>query len=493
MNYLIGIDIGTTNTKAVAYTVNGDVLGSSNRSYPVIFPQEGFHELDPKVLLEAALEVMGDVITENRQHELKAICFSAAMHGLIAVDKNGEPLTNMITWADLRSSEYAAKLRLSPVAKKLYERTGTPIHAMTPLCKLMWMKDNLPEVFTTAHKFISIKEFIFFHLFNEYIVDRSLASSTGLFDIYSLDWNSDALELAGIDASRLSRHVDASYILRGMKTEYAARFNIDDAVPVVIGASDGCLAHIGSNAFGEKDISLTIGTSGAVRIMTDEPVYDPKQRIFNYLLSGHQTISGGPVNNGGNVLQWFAKAFLKKDVFAPEDFETFIEEALEVAPGSEGLVFLPYIYGERAPVWDAEARGVFYGVSAAHTVAHFMRAAMEGVSFALLDILESVEEFTGPVSNIYASGGFIRSQKWLQLLADVMGRKISVTLAQDSSAAGAVILGMKALGIIARYEDAAGFFSIKDTFEPATANREVYRENYKVYSRLYEKLKDIKN
>jgi gluconokinase len=493
MNYLIGIDIGTTNTKAVAYNNEGVVLGSSNRTYSVIFPQEGFHELDPRELLEAALEVMAEVISENKEHDLTAVCFSAAMHGLIAVDKDGEPLTNMITWADLRSSEYAVRLKQSPIANKLYERTGTPIHAMSPLCKLMWMKDHLPDVFSKAHKFISIKEFIFFHLFNEYIVDRSIASSTGLFDIYTLDWNKDALVTAGIDAGRLSRHVESTHILAGMKQEYANRFGIDGAVPVVIGASDGCLAHIGSNAFREKDISLTIGTSGAVRIMTDEPIYDPKQRIFNYLLTGHQTISGGPVNNGGNVLEWFAKGFLKKDSFAPEDFEAFIDEALEVQAGCDGLIFLPYIYGERAPVWDAEARGVFYGVSAVHNIAHFMRAAMEGVSFALLDILESLEEFTGPVRNIYASGGFIRSRKWLQLLADVMGRKIFVTLAQDSSAAGAVILGMKALGIIAGYEEADSFFSIKDTFEPSTGSREVYRENYKIYSRLYEKLKDIKN
>lgn len=493
MNYLIGIDIGTTNTKAVAYNREGVVLGSSSRSYPVIFPQEGFHELDPRVLLNAALEVMAEVINENRGHRLEAICFSAAMHGLIAVAKNGEPLTNMITWADQRSSEYAAKLRQSPIARKLYERTGTPIHPMSPLCKLMWMKDNLPEVFNAAYKFISIKEFIFFHLFDEYIVDRSIASSTGLFDIYALDWNKDALDAAGIDAGRLSRHVDSTDILRGMKPGFASRFGINEPVPVVIGASDGCLAHIGSNAFREKDISLTIGTSGAVRIMTEEPIYDPRQRIFNYLLAGHQTISGGPVNNGGNVLEWFAKGFLKKDFFSPEDFEAFIDEALEVPAGSDGLVFLPYIYGERAPVWDADARGVFYGVSAAHNIAHFMRAIMEGVSFALLDILGSVEEFTGPARHIYASGGFIRSKKWLQLLADVMGRKISVTLAQDSSAAGAVILGMKALGIIGSYEEAKSFFSIKDTFEPSTGSREVYRENYKVYSRLYENLKDIKN
>jgi gluconokinase len=493
MNYLIGIDIGTTNTKAVAYSKEGAVLGSSHRSYPVIAPQEGFHELDPRVLLNAVLEVMGEVINENRSHHLSAICFSAAMHGLIAVDKDGEPLTNMITWADLRSSEYAVKLKQSPIAKKLYERTGTPIHAMSPLCKLMWMKDHLPEVFNKAHKFISIKEFVFFHLFNEYIVDRSLASSAGLFDIYSLDWNKDALEIAGIGPDRLSRHVESTEIIRGLKPVYAKRFKIDEQVPVVIGASDGCLAHIGSNAFRAQDVSLTIGTSGAVRIMTEEPIYDPKQRIFNYLLAGHQTISGGPVNNGGNVLEWFAKGFLKKDLFSPEDFETFIDEALEVPAGSEGLVFLPYIYGERAPVWDAGARGVFYGVSAVHTVAHFMRAVMEGVSFALLDILESVEEFTGQVRHIYASGGFIRSKKWLQLLADVMGRKIFVTLAQDSSAAGAVILGMRALGIIDSYEQADSFFTIKDTFEPSTDSREVYRENYKVYSRLYEKLKDIKN
>ncbi len=493
MNYFIGIDIGTTNTKAVAYSYDGAALGSASRTYGVITPEEGYHELDPQILFEAVIDVMTTIIAGNRGHTVAALCFSAAMHGLIAVDANGAPLTNMITWADLRSTPYAEALKVSPLAARLHERTGTPIHPMSPLCKLMWMKENLPDVFEGAHKFISIKEYVFFHLFGEFIVDRSIASSTGLFDIYSLDWNADALGVAGIGETRLSRHVESSFAVRGMKPEYAGRLGIDKDVSVIIGASDGCLAHIGSNALGAKDVSLTIGTSGAVRLMTEEPVHDPKRRLFNYLLTDRLYISGGPLNNGGNVLEWFAKAFLKKDFVTPEDFESFIDEAFEVAAGAEGLIFLPYIYGERAPVWDAEARGVFYGVSAVHTLPHFMKAVMEGVSFALLEILKSMEEVTGAVNNIYASGGFIRSVKWVKMLADVMGRRISVPLSQDSSAAGAVILGMKSLGTIDSFTDASAFFSIRDTFDPDMENHRIYKENYLVYSRLYERLKDIKN
>ena len=183
MNYFIGIDIGTTNTKAVAYSYDGAALGSASRTYGVITPEEGYHELDPQILFEAVIDVMTAIIAGNRGHTVAAVCFSAAMHGLIAVDANGAPLTNMITWADLRSTPYAEALKVSPLAARLHECTGTPIHPMSPLCKLMWMKENLPDVFEGAHKFISIKEYVFFHLFGEFIVDRSIASSTGLFDI----------------------------------------------------------------------------------------------------------------------------------------------------------------------------------------------------------------------------------------------------------------------------------------------------------------------
>lgn len=492
MNYIIGIDIGTTNSKAVAYDMQGRVLRQANETYGFVSTQEGFHELEPQLLFDSVLAVMKAVIVHEDDTLLTGVSFSAAMHGLIAVDDAGQPLTRMITWADLRSSAYARRLKDSGDDRKLYERTGTPVHPMSPLCKLMWLKDHEPQIFDKAHKFISIKEFIFYKFFGTFVVDHSIASSTGLFDIYSLHWNADALAMAGIDESRLSTHADSTHIIKGLLQKFADILQISPDTPFIIGASDGCLAHLGCNALEKGDVSITIGTSGAVRIMTEKPLYDKKQRIFNYLLADGLYLSGGPVNNGGNVLQWFAKSFLKKEFTAPEEFESFIDEALQVPAGSEGLVFLPYIYGERAPVWDAEARGVFFGVSSIHTIAHFMRAVMEGVCFALYSILETVEEIAGPANNIYASGGFIKSKKWVTLLADVLGKRIAVTHAEDSSAAGAAILGMKALGMIDDIRAVRSFFPVKEVFEPDMKNHEVHRRNYAVYSNLYDKFKDIK-
>ena len=321
MKYILGIDIGTTNTKAVAFDLQGKPVAQANSTYPFISTQPGYHELDPQVLFVAVTEVMKAVLEITASEELACIAFSSAMHGLIAVDEKGHPLTNMITWADLRSKEYAMRLKFSELGHKLYERTGTPVHPMAPLCKLMWLRDQEPEIFTRAHKFIAIKEYVFFHFFGEFVIDHSVASSTGLFDIYNLEWNQDALNITGLNENRLSKLVKTTYIMRGLAPNYAAMLGIDANTPFVVGASDGCLAHIGSNAFEAGDVSLTIGTSGAVRMMIDKPALDPKQRIFNYVLTENQYLSGGALNNGGNVMQWFARNFLKKEFSSADELE----------------------------------------------------------------------------------------------------------------------------------------------------------------------------
>jgi gluconokinase len=492
MKYILGIDIGTTNTKAVAYDGDGNPLAQANSGYLFITEKEGYHELDPEVLLKAVTDVMKTVLQQTSGDELAAVCFSSAMHGLIAVDEHGHPLTNMITWADLRSADCAMRLRFSELGHRIYERTGTPIHPMSPLCKIMWLKENEPEIFARTLKFISIKEYVFFHFFGKYIVDHSVASSTGLFDIYNLDWNSDALQAAGITADKLSTPVRTTHVIKGIAEGYATMLGISSDTLFVAGASDGCLAHIGSNALDASDVSLTIGTSGAVRMMVDKPAFDPQQRIFNYVLTENLFLSGGPLNNGGNVLQWYAKGFLKKEFTRADEFDEFIAEACAVPAGSEGLIFLPYIYGERAPVWDAEARGIFFGVSSVHTSAHFMRAIMEGISFALFEILNVLEETIGSAGNIYASGGFIRSRQWISLLTDVLGKKIYITHAEDSSAAGAAMLAMVALGMKKNFNEMRSFFSVKEVYEPDMRNHEVYMRNFAVYSNLYPKFKELK-
>jgi gluconokinase len=354
----------------------------------------------------------------------------------------------------------------------------------------MWLRDNMPDVFSKTKKIISIKEYIFKKLFDKYLIDYSIASATGLFDIYKKSWYEPSLKFAGITQEQLSEAVSPTHIIRGIKQEYAQRLGIDKDLPFIIGASDGCLANLGSNAVNPGDVSLTIGTSGAVRMLTNTPQKDSKRRLFNYLLTDELYVSGGPINNGGVLLKWYAENFLDREFTGAADFEWFLQEAIQVAPGSEGLIFLPYVQGERAPVWDADAKGVFLGIHSGHTRAHFMRAIIEGICFALYQVAGSLEEVIAPIKNIYASGGFIQSKQWLQMLTDIFGKRISITDTADASAVGAAILGMKATGMISDISEAASTQEIKEVFEPDMQKHELYRVNYAVYTSLYEKLKD---
>jgi gluconokinase len=490
--YIIGVDIGTTNTKAIAFTVEGNVIAQANETYtPLKTTVAEQHELDPETLFQAVLRTVGQVKAQTSTATLLGVACSSAMHSLIAVDNNGKPLTNVITWADLRSSAQADKLKHSEAGKRIYQRTGTPIHPMSPLSKLLWMKEERPDIFTKAHKFIGIKEWIFYHFFGQYLIDHSIASATGLFDIYDFDWNPEALALTTLTPDRLSNPVSTTYIVRGLAKEYASLLNIDQTTPFIIGASDGCLANVGSGALQPGDVSLTIGTSGAVRMMAARPQHDVKERIFNYILTEQWYVSGGPINNGGTLLRWYAEHFLGRSFEKTADFDWFIQQAAQVPAGADGLVFLPYVQGERAPVWDANAKGVYFGIHAKHTQAHFMRAIIEGINNALYQVTQSLEETIGPVKHIYASGGFTQSPQWLQWMADLFGKNIIISSTADASAVGAAILGLQALEIRDTLTHPNKAAQAEEHFTPNEQHHKVYQRNFAVYSTLYDKLKEV--
>jgi gluconokinase len=492
MQYMIGVDIGTTNTKAIAFSTGGQVLGLADASYTAFSDQPGWHELDPDQLFGAvitALKELGEKV-DHRQ-ELCGISFSCAMHSLIAVDGGGNPLTRAMTWADLRSQSYATALKGTGAGKLIYRQTGTPIYAMSPLCKLLWLKDNSPAIFQAAAKFIGIKEYIWHRLFGNYEIDHSIASATGLFDIYGFDWYAGSLELAGISADRLSRPVPSTHRAPALLPEYAHLLGLPPGLPFIIGGSDGCLANLGSQAVRPGETALTIGTSGAVRMTTTKPEHDPKERIFNYILTERLYVSGGATNNGGGVLQWYMENFLGRGADGAKDLAVMVEEAATVAPGSEGLVFLPYLQGERAPLWDAEAKGVFFGIRSAHQQRHFMRAVLEGISFSLFQVGVSLEETIGPITCIYASGGFIRSKTWLQLVADIFNKKVCVTGTADASAIGAAIMGMYALQLIGGLEEAGKMIQVVETYIPDKDRHRIYRQRFAVFTSLYERLKGL--
>ena len=500
MRVVIGIDIGTTNTKAVAFTDGGMVLGSASGSYPVYTDAAGRHELDPDQLLAAVVASLREVIEKlaaaglagraAKGKGLAGISFSCAMHSLIAVDADGHPLTRAITWADTRSESYAHALKGSEVGKRIYAATGTPIHAMSPLCKLLWMRDEQPLVFERAARFISVKEYIWRRLFGKYFVDHSLASATGLFDIRRKAWNPDSLLLAGIDAGRLSEPVPCTYWEAGLLPGWAS-LGLPADLPFVIGSSDGCLANLGTGAVRRGDTALTIGTSGAIRMTTTTPETDPQERIFNYVLADGYYVCGGATNNGGNVLQWYSEQVLGRRGADAAEVERLVAEAAMVAAGCEGLVFLPYLLGERAPVWDAHAKGVFFGVRSIHDQRYFLRAILEGVSYSLRQIGASLEETIGPIERIYASGGFSRSPIWLQLMADIFQKKVVVTGSADASAVGAAQLGFYALGILPGLDAAALLVKVESVYEPDAGRAAVYEHNYRVFTELYTRLKDL--
>lgn len=490
MRFVIGIDIGTTNTKAVAFTEAGEVIAQASRTYAPIVPTPGAHELDPEILLDATLQSLREVVAQTGSAALAGISFSSAMHSLIAVNAEGRPITQVITWADLRSKEQAVQLKHSGQGQRLYQRIGVPIHPMLPLCKLMWMRSAMPAVYQAADKFIGIKEYILHQLTGQYLIDHSIACGTGLFDIYALDWHAEALQLAGITPAQLSKPVSTDHIVTGIHNRYAAQLSIPDNTPLIMGASDGCLANVGSFAVMPGDMAVTVGTSGAVRMITDSPKHDPQGRTFNYILTKELFVCGGPINNGGVLLKWFADTFMQRNDAEPVDFAQFLRSATAAPAGADGLLFLPYIQGERAPVWDPYAKGLFLGIDARHTQAHFQRAVIEGINYALFQVAQAVEQTVGKSSHIYVSGGFIQSGEWVQWLTNLFGKSLTVTNAADASATGAAIVGLVATGCLENLSAAQRFMRVQEQFVPVPALHQLYLQRFSIYDTLYERFKD---
>lgn len=487
-NYILGIDLGTGSTKAVAIDFNGQPLNVSQHYYPVKNPQPGRVEQDPKLILEAFYSCVTDTVTKLGAGP-QAISFSSAMHSLIPVDNEGKPLADMITWADARSEAYAEKLRFSADGPNIYRTSGTPVYAMSPLTKLMWMQDNQPELSTHAHKFIGIKEYIWFRLFGEFEVDYSIASASGLFDIKSLQWNPRALELAGITTDKLSTPVDTTHHRKNINADTAHLLNIDPQTPCVIGAGDGCCANLGSFVLTPDVASLTIGTSGAIRVTSPTPVYNDEAMIFNYMLDSHTFCSGGAVNNGGIALQWLISTFLNKQRPGHADYDEVFKQAETVAAGSDGLLFLPYLNGERAPLWDTKASGTFFGIRMAHTQAHFLRAGIEGICYALHDVLHIIEQSSVPVKQVNISGGFISSPLWTQILADILGKQLIIVQQEDASALGAIFLAVRALVLPhSIMQPPAGE---KIVIEPNPNAHAIYQQRFIIFKKLYNQLKGL--
>ena len=494
MTYFIGVDIGTTSTKAIVFSSSGAIKGMGNRGYSILAPQPTWAEQDPNVIFATAIAAIRDAVdASGGSKDIAAVGLSTAMHSLIAIDAKNQPLTNSIIWADRRSVSQAEKLKQDKTGNAIYRRTGTPIHPMSPLSKLMWMRELDPDIFRQAAKFISIKEYVLYQLFEEYVVDYSIASATGLFNLEQLDWDEEALTLAGITKEQLSQLVPTTHILRGMKQQHAGAMGLAAETPFVIGASDGVLANLGVGAINPGEFAITIGTSGAVRTVTHEPITDPQQRTFCYASTDKLWLIGGSINSGGIIFRWLRDEFCAAEVeqakqLGIDAYDIMIDAAMQIPVGAQGLLCLPFLSGERAPYWNAKARGVFFGVGLHHTRSHFIRAVMEGILFALYSVNVAVQELTGAGGEIRASGGFARSQAWLQMMADVFGQEVVTPFVYEASGFGAAVLAMYAVGAIADLTDVDKLIRISKRYQPNLQLSSTYKELFSLYQRVYHNL-----
>lgn len=497
-NYMIGVDIGTTSTKAVLFEENGTLIAEASAGYPLYTEGAQIAEQDPDLIMEAVLQSIGEV-TERADipaDQVLFVSFSSAMHSVIAMDRNGKRLTASLTWADNRSAPYAAELKQGNKGHELYERTGTPIHPMSPLTKIMWFTREQTDLMPQIHKFISIKEYVFYKLFGTYIVDHSIASATGLMNMERLDWDEEALDIAGITREYLSELVPTTHVIKDeLAADYAKKMKLSPSTSFVIGASDGVLSNLGVHAIDPGVVAVTIGTSGAIRTVVDSPVSDPKGRYFCYALTEKHWVIGGPVNNGGVIFRWIRDELAASEVetakrLGKDPYEVLTEIAKQVRPGSDGLLFHPYMMGERAPLWDPSARGSFFGLTLQHKKEHLVRAALEGVLFNIYTVMLAFEEKIGRPVKIHATGGFARSSVWRQMMADIFDQEVIIPESIESSCLGAAVLGLHATGRMSSLSAIKDMTWETQPHKPDPEAVHIYRELLPIFIRISRKLEE---
>ncbi len=494
----MGIDIGTTGVRAAVFDMEGNQLGLAYKEYPMICTEEGMSELDPEVIFQALIEVVRNCKqeTDKLDGKIEAIGFSTQMHSFLAVDNEGRHLTNVITWADTRSVRQADMIRDNFNCAELYNKTGCRVqHPMYPLSNILWLRETRPEIFNKTAKFVTIKEYILFRLFGEYLIDITDASATACLNIHNFEWDEDILkEVLKVGRDKFGQPVDCTYVMKGMKKEYASAMGIDPGTLLVAGSGDGIMANVGCGVFDDTSMSCTIGTSGALRIAVDKPLLDPLQRTWCYCFTRDTWVAGGAINNGGIVLRWLRDEYRQQFEHEAQQlglksvYKLFDRYAEEIKPGSDGLIFLPFLTGERSPGWNANAKGTIYGLQLIHGKKHLVKATMEGIIYRMFSVYEVISQINSNVKQIKANGGYVNSQIWLQIQADVFNKEIAVAGVGEAAVFGAAYTAMAAVGAVSSLRHPLKVMEPSRTVKPIPGNAEIYQKAYRQFKEIYTKM-----
>ncbi|MFP5219468.1 MAG: gluconokinase [Actinomycetes bacterium] len=458
MDVVVGLDSGTTATKAVTAGVDGQVRDVVQVAQSAQTPTE----LDARQVQRDCVAALTEIAAcaARRGDPVVGVSLSAAMHGLVPLDADGVPQGPLLTWADTSAEGHAAQVRER--APGLHERTGTPVHAMSPLVKLARLSASDGEHVRRVPRWGGVKELQLAALCGRPdVVDASSASATGLRG--DVAWDEEALGLAGVRASQLADVVTTTTAL----PLTADVPGLPRGLPVVVGASDGGMANVGTGAVRDGDIAVSLGTSGALRAVVRSRVHDA--RLFRYVLTEHRWIVGGAVSNAGSALKWAVSALGAADV------AELLDEAGAVPAGSDGLLCLPYLLGERAPQWRDGVSGALLGLRQSHGRGHLARALVEGACQQLALVADALQDVGLPVHAVRATGGALEHPVWPATLASALAVPVHVCEPSAGTALGAALLGWHAVGGIADLDDVASLVQVAHVVEPQPDDAARYR------------------
>ena len=497
-SYLLGIDIGTSACKVAVFDKEGKVLAAANGDYPVYYPQEGWAEQNPEEWWSAVCRATKETVQKAGidPAEIAGVGIDGQSWSAIALDKEGKVLTNTPIWMDTRAQDICERLNKEIGEDKIFEVAGNSLQPSYTTAKIIWYKENLPEVYEKIDKILQSNSFIAFKLTGAITQDMSQGYGLHCFDMKKGCWDEEMCRRLGIPMEFLPEICECDHVVGSVTAKAAAECGLAEGTPVVAGGLDAACGTLGAGVIHPGETQEQGGQAGGMSICIDEYKADPRLILGYHVIPGKWLLQGG-TTGGGGVMRWFEREFadyerMMKEQTGASSLNQLNEIAEKINPGSDGVVFLPYMSGERSPIWNPYAKGVFYGLDFAKTKGHMVRACMEGVALSLRHNLEVAEAAGANAEVLRAMGGSANSLLWTQIKSDITGKPIVVPASDTATTLGAVILAGVGTGVYKDFDEAVDkTIEVRRQHAPNTENRAVYDADYETYLELYQQLKGI--
>ncbi len=492
--YILAHDLGTTGNKATLYNQAGQLVGSAFYGYTTVFEHPNWAEQDVEDWWQAVCISTRRLVQQTgiNTDEIACIVFSGQMMACVVLDRQARPLRKAIIWADQRSTVQEKWVGGRVPPEEVYRISGHRLSASYSLCKILWVRDNEPDIFQAAYKFTHAKDAMVARLTGKFVTDISDASGMNLYDLGSGDWSERILTAVGLDRSQLPEIMRSVDVVGYVKSEVTDEAGVAPGTPVVIGGGDGPCAAAGAGVVAEGSAYNYIGSSSWIAVATPQPIYDPNLMTFTF---GH-VVPGmfsptGTMQAAGASYQWLRDQLCQAEVQVARAsgvsaYELMNAEAEKSPAGAKGLLYLPYLIGERSPRWNPKARGGFIGLTIRHTRADMIRAVLEGVTLNLRIILDAFRKQGTPVDAMRVIGGGARGRFWNQLMADIYGLPVQrLAVLEEATSMGAALVGGVAVGLYPGFEMAAQMNRVVETFQPEASRQVVYDQLYPLFEEAY--------